>query len=747
MSMTAGGRPTMTIDDPAEAPLDPRETGTLAAVRRHWPLIAGLATLAVTGTLLLCQVLTPLYSSRAIMMIDPHEPKQTVSKTDPLAFMPPSETDVRKNEMAILRSRGLAERVIANLQLQRDPEFNPTLRRPSLVGIWLDRARHGLRRIEAWAGLAADDGKMTAAARQQLVHDKVVAAFLRHLVISTAEAPRVIDIRFTSRNPERAALVANAVATEYIAEKHVQDVRDAEAESRALSNEIDKLNAQTREAEVAIEKMRNDNGPLPAATLKVLRDRVSDLNRQLAAAAGQSAANEARLAELQKARATGQIDSLASVLNAPLIQQLRGEAARLESKISGMATFYRDASGRMGAPRAELSALRARIAAEIEKIAVSYQHDLDTSRAKEAKLRQLVASTRAEMAKATISEIDVDTFERKADASKALMGQLVSRLIETRVQMDRKVPAARVISVAETPRLPSFPPRAAMLAVALLVSTTVGVTIAMLLERRDLSVRSTAQLRQMTPAPVLGVLPALRRAARLPQSPPARVLLDRRSMFVENLRALWFRIDHGHGLTRTVVITSSVPGEGKTSIATSLARLLAMSGRRVVIVDADLRYPSVHRVFALRRSPGLSEWINDSVPISEVLQKDRPSGACVVSAGRSSVPPADILQSPRVATLLAMLSGQFDFVIIDSPPVLAVHDAGIIAQLADLTVVAVRWGKTPATALGAALQRLHDFDIQMTGVMLTRVDERKYAKYSYGDSEAFSRQMRRYASD
>lgn len=217
-------------------------------------------------------------------------------------------------------------------------------------------------------------------------------------------------------------------------------------------------------------------------------------------------------------------------------------------------------------------------------------------------------------------------------------------------------------------------------------------------------------------------------------------------MFAENLRALWFRIDRGHARTQTVLITSSVPGEGKTSIATSLARLLALGGRRTVIVDADLRYPNVHRAFALKHSPGLAEWVNESATMTEVLQEDRPSGAYVVSAGRSPLPPAEILQSPRMRMLLALLADRFDVIIIDSPPVLAVHDAGIIARLADMTVVAVRWGTTTSTALGAALQRLHDFDVQMTGVMLTRVNERKYARYGYADSEAFSRAMRRYTS-
>jgi receptor protein-tyrosine kinase len=223
---------------------------------------------------------------------------------------------------------------------------------------------------------------------------------------------------------------------------------------------------------------------------------------------------------------------------------------------------------------------------------------------------------------------------------------------------------------------------------------------------------------------------------------PQHALDEQTSLFSEQLRAVWFRIKNSKAEARALLITSSVSGEGKTSIATSVARMQSLAGRRVAIIDGDLRNPNVHRVFGLRRSPGLTELIRRESQLEDVLQVDKKSGACVITAGAPVPSPADTLQSPLLARVIGALSENFDLVIMDSPPVLAVHDAAILARTADCTVMVVRWGSTKVATFLSALQHLSDFGVQVDGVVLSMVDSKKYIHYS--DSELNSRGFRRY---
>jgi len=262
---------------------------------------------------------------------------------------------------------------------------------------------------------------------------------------------------------------------------------------------------------------------------------------------------------------------------------------------------------------------------------------------------------------------------------------------------------------------------------------------------RDRSIRSTAQLRQVSTAPILGVMPNLNRIAGFPRSPIAHVLSEPRSRFAESLRAVWFQIGHSVQPGATMlVVTSALSREGKTSIAVSLARMLALGGRKAVVVDADLRYPRVHRALGLDRGPGLSDLVAGSVEIDRCLQPDAASGAFCIAAGAAVASPADLLQSSRTAEVLGDLSARFEAVIVDTPPVLGVHDAAIVARLADMTVMVVRWGVTKEGTFITAMQRLRDLYIPVNGVILSRVNLRKYGRYGAADEEAFAPSLRKY---
>ena len=708
----------------------PRTAPSFAAAMRRWRLVLPVAALGGLAAYLVCQMFTPLYAGKASVMIDPREPKRAAVSADPNSAIPPSEETVRKNEIAVIRSRTLAEQVITDLGLQADPELNPTLRSPSPLRRAVDRAVGDANRVVAgWLTKLGVADPAVQIALQPPVLDQTVDGFLNHLSVTSTEASRVIEIRFLSTDPVRAALVANTVADEYMKQRVEHEVAPAQAATQSLEGEIAALNQKVTQADEAGTRMRFEDGSVPAGDLKALGVRLDELNKQLAMASAERAKAAGRVADLHAAIAAGRVETIPDVLNSRLIQNLREQSAKLAAKIANMSTFYGQSYPGMSQARAEFADLHKQINQEVSKIASSYSSDLSVAQDKEATLRRMITQVTSDIAKASMSDAEVHSVERAADARRSLMSQLVTRLNDTRAEMNRKGPEARVISRATLARWPSFPPTIPIVIGGMMMAATAAMLIAMLLEYRDRSIRSTSQLRYLTSARVLGTIPAIGHGRPLRRSPPpARVLADRASMFADHLRAVWFRIDRAKcENAKTFLITSSVPGEGKSTIVASLARLLASGKRSVVIVDADLRRRSLHRTLGVKQTPGLTELIRGDCTLEQALQVDSASGASVISAGSPVASSADILQSQAMKDLLDTLANRFEAVLIDTPPVLAVHDAGILAPWVDMTIMVVRWGATREASFFAALQQLHDLDVPVNGVILSRVDQKKYS--------------------
>jgi len=656
-------------------------------------------------------------------MLDPQAQQRLLTSPEPSAQLPPSEETIRKNEMARIRSRQLADQVIQDLNLNKDPEFNSALAAPSMSNLSLGWIAQVLGKAR---GANASSGERTE-------RDQMIDAFLRRLQVLSTDASRVIDIRFTSIDPENAARIAHAVAVGAIEQKIVLFNAQAVAATKALEADIRALNARLRDAEQKVETIRREQGSLPASEIQVLSENIYNLTVQIASATAERAAAEGRLTELEAARAAGRVETLPSVLASPVVQRLQAEAAQLSARIVGQATVYDSSTPRLTELRAVLRGLNAQMEREIARIAASFQSEAAAARSKEASLLGRQDALKQQLAKARVSEVDVRMHQREADISRTLLDKLVLRLNNTQSEADRFAPAGRIISDATVSRSPSFPPVVPMVAMGFVLFATGGGLASILLEKRNDSIRSAARLREISGIRVLGAIPdtgsgLLRK--KLP--PPARIIAEPRSMFADSLRAVWFQLEHAvQDPPKAILVTSAVSGEGKSATAVSMARMLAQSGHRVAIVDADLRAPKVHGILGLHQGPGLADLVDGTADLTQVLQHDRQSGAAVITSGTVDRSPLEILRAPAMQRLLRDLSLRFTFVIIDSPPVLAVPDSGVLARLVDTTVLVVRWASTRCATFTTAHRQLQDLDINVQGVMLTMVDPKQYAQYGY----------------
>lgn len=735
------------------------EIDTMAALKRRRVLIGLLILVALAGTFLVSRMMTPLYDAEVGIMFNPRE-LSWVGATTQAGAQPPSEEMARKNEVAIVRSRVLAQSVVERLNLDRLPEFNPALRPPSSLRLAAQDALAGLDRLLQSASPylpAALIPKLPSLTPMALppdrLRDEIITRFLRRIEIGGGDASRMIGIRFRSEDPERAALIANRIADQFIAQKRDQDVEAAETLASNLKTEIDDLNREIRDSERRLEEQRIALGLDSDSNIKVLADRMAELNRQLIGLSAERLRAESQFAKAESAdgsRAAASLESAQQVLNSPLIQRLQEALTYSSARVVQLSSRYNNNHPALIAARSEMRDLRARLTDEMNKIQSSRLNAIAIARANEDGLRQQVDQLRVQMTRANQSEVELRVMERNLEAKRTLLPQLDSRRNNAIAQIDYLKlhgPETQVISRAVVPNTASSPPTLAMMATAFVIAAGAGMILAVLLERNDSTVQSLSQIRRITPVRIIGTLPMIRGRRWGRRFPAENVVEQNDLLFLEHLRAIAARVGLG-GPTpvRVLLFTSSVSDEGKSSAATSLARMLALSGRRTILIDADLRAPAVHLVLGLKQGPGLANYIVEECALETVIQSDTMSGADVIVAGKSDVAASDILQSPRMQELINDLACYYETVIIDTSPALAAIDTHILARVADKTLMMVRWRSTPVATFMTALQQLSEDRVPVDGIILSQIDARKYKIYGYADSDLFSPGFRKYHS-
>ena len=342
-------------------------------------------------------------------------------------------------------------------------------------------------------------------------------------------------------------------------------------------------------------------------------------------------------------------------------------------------------------------------------------------------------------------------MEREAQANRTLFETFLNRFKQTSSQEDLQTADARLISTANLPTDAVFPKPKVMIPLSIIIGFGLGVMLALLMEYLDRGFRSMEQVEQHNDLSPLGLIPELATVKGAANILPQDFVADKpTSVYAEAIRTVRTALlltDNFGTTARSVLITSSQPSEGKTSFTLSLARLSAMSGQKIIVIDCDLRRPNVHRGLNLQNKMGMVDILLGTHKLDEVIQKDKRSGVDVVSTGRNVPNPADLLASENMRKLIADLKTRYDLVIIDSPPVLAVADARVLSQLADKTVFLTRWAETPRDVVLMAVKQLASNGANLAGILLTRVNLKKNARYGYADSGYYGRKYSQYYSN
>lgn len=693
--------------------------GTLALLWRRWAVIAVSALVFVGAALLLLTFTTPQYTAQSMLQINTRQ-EQVLNIEEVMGGLNTTDAAIR-TELDVLRSRKVAQRVIEDLNLLNNPAFSGG---PGLAGSLYGAVRGLFSPLDDQERAASESERMSRA----------INAFLARLDVSLAPRSFSIQVRFTTSDPELSAKVVNALAQAYLTSQLEDRLDAARRATTWMSDRAKSLQTRVQAAEMAVQKFREAHNLTTAKGLTLNEQQTSELNSQLILARAQLAEAQAKATGSAAIRG-GRLETTSEVLNSPLIQNLRIQETEVRRKMSDLASRYGDRHPRILTVRNELADVQRKISEESSKIRGSLQNDVDVARARVATFEDQLSRLQTEGRLNNDAAVQLAELERQAESERSLYESFLNRSKQV-AQMDFAQSDARVIYAAEVPLNPSSPNKPLILAVALVLGLGTGVALVLLLEALDSGFRTAQQLEKAMGLPVLGMLGELPHVKGEHGDARVRYVSEKpTSAFTESVRAVRTALGFAKpdSNVQVLLVTSSVPQEGKSMFAASLAQVAAMGDQKVVLVDADMRRPTQGRNFGLQPKAGLAELLAGKATLKEVLHPIKGTNVWVLPSLPNTQFAQELLGSEKMKALVAALRKDFGTVVIDSPPVMAVADALTLSQLSDASLYMVRWGTTPRPLAMGAVKHLQGTQLGATGVVMTRVDLERQRAYGMGD--------------
>ncbi len=549
----------------------------------------------------------------------------------------------------------------------------------------------------------------------------------------------VIVITVESPDGTMSARIANAIAEVYLAD---QVDNKNEANRRAtewLEERLAELRRNLQVAEEAVATYRRDKGLSGSPEAAVSTQTLSELNAKYIAAKTKRIEREGRLVALSKASLNpNELANIDEVSKNAILSQLRTQELELSRKVADLSTQFGPNHPKLKQAESELAAVRSRFQQQTQSITLAIRAELDAAKSEEEELRTQVE--RASVLKGATSqyEAELKQLEREAQSNRALYESFLNRFKELREQQDIQRADARILAYAWPSGSPSSPNYKTGLFGAFIVGCLLGMAGAIAAEKLDRVFRSASQVEKATGVAVLGMVPLVKGAVGQRASIVSQVLDKTTSSAAEAMRAVFTAISLSNldRPPRVIAVTSSTPGEGKTTFAAALGGLLTKmnASRRVLLVDLDLRRANLAVAFGVGKDRGgtIDEYLMGTKTLDQCVRRHDISGVDYICARPDTPNAPEILESHAMKAALATFADRYDLVVLDSPPVMAVSDARIISQLADYTIFIVHWAKTArdvvTTAVGALLNVT-----DRVGIVINKVNLTKHALYEYGD--------------
>ena len=703
--------------------------------RRKW-LIGGTVSVIMAGAVFAIISLTERFEATAEVLIEPAKnqfnPTLITEGLD-------TATETIQSQIQIIQSRKLIGRVVDKLDLGSHFEFSDAPKESALAGLLPE----SVRGVLTFGGDDAVDITSAADRRNRLVTD-----FLKRLKVGTAGRSRVIEVTFESEDKVLAALAANTVADLYIVDHLESRFEAIQGATNWLNTRVADLRKKLTESEEALNAFRAQQGIISGADdASILRSQISDVSTELSSARSALAEAQSRAALVERARnSAAGVAALPDVLQSNVILDLNTQVIEIDSRMAQATAEFGPRHPVMVNLQAERTSVQARMQAEIDRVIAGIRNEASLAQSRVDALNQTLSALDAEISSHSGAQIQLDALRSEVESNRLLYQNFLDQM-NTAGASDFVQSNARIISPAEVPGRASFPNRKLLAVASLGLALGFALTLAFGVELLEGGFRSADEIEKAFGVSGLGLVPEVRSMPGFKRVLEEVVLDNPLSHYAEALRRLYTTVllHDGDPGQSSIVFTSAMPGEGKTTMVAAMGRVVAALGRKVVVIDCDFRRPRLHRALGDDgNGRGLMQLLLDNDSIDSVLNEDTRSGLHYIKAGTDFVRPMNLLESPRFREILDELRARYDIVLIDAPPILAVADGLLLAARADQTVVVAKWQSTQRAAVGATIKQVAEAGGNVAGVVLNQVNVAKNAGYNYGDSMLYTKQFSKY---
>lgn len=626
-----------------------------------------------------------------------------------------------QTQVEILQSRDLARRIIQKLNLAENNEF----------------------KLQSKTPLTENEREVQLVNRFQSRYD-----------VAVGRMSRVVSISFDAYNPQLAADVANTAADQYINFSSENRLQGVESAKDFLKQKLKEAEEELRKSEQAYNQFLASHQIISVDMDKgnITLDRASELNKQLV-----EVQNERRQAEALYQRSREVVaDEMPQVLSDSMVQNVAKELSRKEQELANLSAKYQPNYPAVKQVQEEVNSLKEQLKTAKQNVVKNVETQYEVARRKEADLKVALGQSKGEAIQQNREAVELNVIKQKLDIDRVIYEDLLKRSRQAGVESEFSPSNIRKIQTAEVPIAPVKPNKPLNIGLSVLIGLALGIGLAFFIEYLNNTINTAEDVERITHLPPLGAIPSLQslnkrralaygygarksNALALSNGAPSNHELvsqhDSLSSYAESYRALRtsLLLSSAEHAPRTMLITSSHPGEGKTTIAVNTAISLAQTGARVIVLDADMRRPRCHKVLNTKNEIGLSTYLSRDIPLDEVIQEgENLSNLHVIPAGPVPPNPSELLSSIKLRILLAQLQDRYDHIVIDSPPVIHVTDALIISPQVDGVALVVKGGHTPREAVVRSKQALMDVNAKIFGVVLNQIDlEREGYYYNY----------------
>ena len=729
------------LQPPAFTPVQPEPTlpdvvRYLRVLNRYkWGILLVVIAVGMLAAMY-ASTLRPIYRSTATVMLEISKPK-IVSNAELYEAFNGAQRDYFLTQFEIIRSRDLAERLVRVMQLTKHPEYDPRQRAKPWYAAWLPE-----QLLPAPA--------LVTAPKEEALEEGVVASVMGGLSLQPVKNTQLLKISFDSYDPVLAERVPNTLAMLYI-------VSDLEARGETtrrsmsfLKEQAEDLKKKLEDSERTLQEFREkeqivvSKGVSVSSAIRQLEELETSLDdarkKRLEAEAAYNQVSIARQSQSQAA-----LSALSVVQKDPVMMRFKEAEAEAERRVSEASKRYGAEHPKMVAAQSDLKAVQDNVRRQVTTVVDAAVKDYEIAKSNELTLERALTRAKADSQAYNRKEFTLARLEREVASNRQLYDLFTQRSKETNTG-DVPSAIARVIDTATLPKSPFGPNKRNIVAIAMLIALLVSVSIALLLEQMDITVKTSHEVETKLEVKAVGVLP------RIPTAPGMSIerlfVEEGQSAFAEGIRSirsdlLLSGIDSPQ---KVVLLTSSLPEEGKTTVACNLAFAFSQV-KKTLLVEADMRRPKFSRVLAGdRHRPGLSELVAGDTPLDQCVYPAPDSNLWILQSGRVPLNPLELISSHRFAEVIDSLKKAFEVIIIDSPPLQLVSDALVLSQYASSVVYVVKADSTPYPLARHAITQMKRANepLLSIGVVLNQLDIDKANRY-YGEYRGYGgRYYRKY---